>query len=78
VTLETGRYDTGIDPYIDVVTAQTTLLSDQVTQATVQTEEMTASVELIVALGGGWDTTQLPTPADVSKKITRSDTAIQR
>jgi NodT family efflux transporter outer membrane factor (OMF) lipoprotein len=78
VTLETGRYDTGIDPYIDVVTAQTTLLSDQVTQATVQTQEMTASVELIVALGGGWDTAQLPTPADVSKKITRSDTAIQK
>jgi NodT family efflux transporter outer membrane factor (OMF) lipoprotein len=78
VSLETGRYDTGIDPYIDVVTAQTTLLSDQVTQATVQTEEMTASVELIVALGGGWDTTQLPTPADVSKKITRADAAIQK
>jgi NodT family efflux transporter outer membrane factor (OMF) lipoprotein len=78
VDLETGRYETGIDPYIDVVTAQTTLLSDQQTLATVQTEQMTASVQLIEALGGGWDASQLPTPADVSKKITRSDAAIQR
>jgi NodT family efflux transporter outer membrane factor (OMF) lipoprotein len=78
VTLETARYKNGIDPYIDVVTAQTTLLADQQTLANLKTEQMTASVELIEALGGGWDTTQLPTPADVSKKLTRADTAIQR
>jgi hypothetical protein len=39
---------------------------------------MTASVELIEALGGGWDSTQLPTPGDVSKKMTGAETAIQR
>jgi NodT family efflux transporter outer membrane factor (OMF) lipoprotein len=75
--LETNRYQTGLDPYIDVVTAQTTLLSNQQTLATLEMEEMTASVELIEALGGGWDRSQLPTPAQVMQAPTRSETAIQ-
>jgi len=78
VDLETARYQTGIDPYINLVTAQTTLLSDQQTLATLHTQQMTASVQLIVALGGGWDSTQLPTPADVSRKLTSAETAIQK
>ena len=61
-----------------MVTAQTTLLSDQQTLATLHTQVMTASVQLIEALGGGWDTTQLPTPAQVSVKLTRAETAIQK
>jgi NodT family efflux transporter outer membrane factor (OMF) lipoprotein len=78
VDLETTRYQTGIDPYIDVVTAQNTLLSDQQTLASLHTQVMTASVGLIEALGGGWDSTQLPTPAEVSKKLTPAETQIQR
>jgi NodT family efflux transporter outer membrane factor (OMF) lipoprotein len=78
VDLEMGRYTTGIDPYVDVVTAQTTLLSDQQTLATLHTQEMTSSVQLIEALGGGWDRSQLPTPADVSKKLTKEETTIQK
>ena len=78
VDLETGRYETGIDPYVNVVTAQLTLLSDQQALATLQVSEMTASVELIEALGGGWDVSQLPTPKDVSKKLTKPETAIQK
>ncbi len=76
--LELGRYDTGIDPYIDVVTAQTTLLSSQQSLATLQVEEMTASVQLIEALGGGWDRSQLPSPAQVTKKPVASAIKIQR
>jgi outer membrane protein TolC len=78
VKLETARYETGIDPYIDVVTAQTTLLTDQQTLTTLQIQRMTASVQLIEALGGGWDRSQLPTPAQVSKKLTKDETTIQR
>jgi len=78
VDLETTRYQTGIDPYINVVTAQNTLLADEQTLATSHTQQLTASVQLIVALGGGWDSTQLPTPAQVSRKLSRSETAIQR
>ena len=44
--------------------------------AALQIEQMTASVELIQALGGGWDTTQLPTPAQVTAKPARADTTI--
>jgi NodT family efflux transporter outer membrane factor (OMF) lipoprotein len=78
VELETGRYDTGIDPYVDVVTAQTTLLSDQQSLTSLHIQQMTASVQLIEALGGGWDATQLPTPAQVSKKIGKGEIAIEK
>ena len=63
-----ARYQTGLDPYLNVITAQTTLLSDQQTQVTLRVSEMTAAVQLIQALGGGWDATQLPTPSQVTSK----------
>jgi len=75
--LELGRYDTGIDPYIDVVTAQTTLLANQETLTELQVLQMTASVQMIESLGGGWDRSQLPTPAQVAQKPSKSETAIQ-
>jgi NodT family efflux transporter outer membrane factor (OMF) lipoprotein len=78
LTLEIGRYQTGIDPYIDVVTAQTTLLADQQTLVTIQVEQMTASVSLIEALGGGWDRSQLPTPGQLTQKPAKADTARQQ
>jgi len=77
VKLEQARYDTGIDPYIDLVTAQTTLYSNQQGLATIQVQEMTASVQLVQALGGGWDRTQLPTPAQVTAKPSHAETTIQ-
>ena len=76
--LEQYRYQTGLDPYLDVVTAQTTLLGNQQTLANLHVQEMTASVQLIEALGGGWDRSQLPTPADVSKKLNQSERSIQQ
>ncbi len=78
LTLELGRYETGIDPYIDVLTAQTTLLADQQTLVTIQVGEMTSAVSLIEALGGGWDQSQLPTPGQLTKKAPPADTAQQR
>lgn len=78
VELESGRYETGIDPYVDLVTAQTTLLTDQQSLASLHTQQMTASVQLIEALGGGWDTSQLPTPAQVSARISKTDIVQQK
>ncbi|HMD77978.1 MAG TPA: efflux transporter outer membrane subunit [Terracidiphilus sp.] len=75
--LEQGRYDSGIDPYIDVMTAQTTLLADQQTLTNLQVQQMTASVALIQALGGGWNRSQLPTPAQITEKPAKAETAIQ-
>lgn len=77
LNLEQARYDTGVDPYIDVVTAQTTLLINQQTLTGLQMQQMTASVQLIQALGGGWDRSQLPTPSQVTQKPTKVDTTIQ-
>jgi NodT family efflux transporter outer membrane factor (OMF) lipoprotein len=75
--LETDRYDNGIDPYIDVMTAETTLLGNQETLSNLHVQEMTASVQLIEALGGGWDRSQLPTPAQITQKPSHAETAIQ-
>ncbi|MGA3263642.1 MAG: efflux transporter outer membrane subunit [Terracidiphilus sp.] len=77
VKLEQARYDTGIDPYIDLAAAQTTLLSNQETLTNLQVQEMTASVQLIEALGGGWERSQLPTPAQVTEKPAKAETTIQ-
>ena len=77
VKLEQSRYDMGIDPYIDLESAQVTLLSNMQTLADIQIQQMTASVELIQALGGGWDRTQLPTPEQITRKPAPSETTIQ-
>ena len=60
------RYKTGLDPYLNVITAQTTLLSNQQTQVTLRVSEMTAAVQLIQALGGGWTLNQLPSAGAVT------------
>ncbi len=78
VSLETDRYKTGIDPYIDVVTLQNTLLSDEQTLVNLHVTEMTDAVSLIQALGGGWDVSQLPTPAQVAQKPPTADTKLQQ
>jgi NodT family efflux transporter outer membrane factor (OMF) lipoprotein len=72
-TLSLGRYQTGIDPYLNVLTAQTTLLADQQTLVTLQIQQMVSAVNLVQALGGGWDRSQLPTPSQVSQKVPASE-----
>jgi NodT family efflux transporter outer membrane factor (OMF) lipoprotein len=72
LNIATVRYQTGLDPYLNVMTAQLTLLSNQQTQVTLRVSEMTAAVELVQALGGGWHVTELPTPSKVTAKETVS------
>ncbi len=76
--LEMGRYETGIDPYIDVVTLQNTVFTNQQTLTSLQINQMTSAVLLVEALGGGWDTSQLPTPAQVSARPSKADTQLQQ
>jgi NodT family efflux transporter outer membrane factor (OMF) lipoprotein len=76
--LEQARYETGVDPYIDVLVAQTTVLSDQQTLNGLQVQQMTYAVALVEALGGGWDRSQLPTPHQVTEKPPASETTIQQ
>lgn len=68
LSLATERYKSGIDSYLNVITAQTTLLNNQRTAVTLQGQQMTATVNLIKALGGGWDASQLPTQKQLEHK----------
>jgi NodT family efflux transporter outer membrane factor (OMF) lipoprotein len=54
------RYKGGVTSYLEVLTAETTLLQNQQTAVGLQTREFVASVGLIRSLGGGWDVTELP------------------
>lgn len=71
--LEKRRYETGIDPYINVVTEQNALLIAQLILAQIEILRMTTSVSLIEALGGGWDSSQLPSPQQVTAKPPKPD-----
>lgn len=60
--LSTKRYKGGVTTYLEVLTAQTAQLTNERTQADITTRQFAASVALVKALGGGWNTTQLPNP----------------
>ncbi|WP_114238354.1 efflux transporter outer membrane subunit [Dyella sp. C9] len=64
-TIATNRYREGAVNYLDVVTAQTAELQAERNAEQVRTRRLQASVDLIRALGGGWDTAQLPA-ADIA------------
>jgi NodT family efflux transporter outer membrane factor (OMF) lipoprotein len=55
------RYKFGVDTYLNVITAQSTLLANQRTAMSIRLAQMTASGLLVKALGGGWDASHLPT-----------------
>jgi NodT family efflux transporter outer membrane factor (OMF) lipoprotein len=54
------RYRTGVDSYLNVITAQTSLLTSREAEVGIELRQMTASVGLIEALGGGWDSNSVP------------------
>jgi outer membrane protein TolC len=61
-----ARYKTGLDQYLNVFTAQTILLTNQQAVITLRVQQMTSSVQLIEALGGGWSVAKLPSERAVS------------
>lgn len=64
----TTRYRAGLDPYLNVISAQTILLNGEQTAVDYRMEQMVASVQLIKALGGGWDDSQIPSPRGLRSK----------
>lgn len=54
------RYEGGVDTYLQVITWQTAALNNQRNDIDILRRRLDASVLLIKALGGGWNTTQLP------------------
>jgi NodT family efflux transporter outer membrane factor (OMF) lipoprotein len=59
------RYIGGADPYLQVLTAQTTALQNERNDVDILRRRMDASVLLIKALGGGWNASQLPQVASL-------------
>ena len=53
------RYVSGLDPYLNVIAAQTILLNNQQAAVAFRTQRLVASVHLFRALGGGWDRSQI-------------------
>jgi NodT family efflux transporter outer membrane factor (OMF) lipoprotein len=66
LAIATHRYDLGIDSYLNVIVAQMTLLGNEQTAVNLRVQLMTSSVQLIVALGGGWDGWQMPAPGQLT------------
>ena len=60
LALSITRYKGGIVNYLEVITAQNAALSDEVTEVSIRTRRMQASVLLVKAIGGGWNVSQTP------------------
>ncbi len=58
--LSNQRYTGGVTSYLEVLTAEDTLIQNQRTAIDLTTRQFVASVGLVRSLGGGWDSTQLP------------------
>jgi NodT family efflux transporter outer membrane factor (OMF) lipoprotein len=54
------RYKGGVTSYLEVLTAEATLIQNQRTAIDLQTRQFVDSVGLVRSLGGGWDSSQLP------------------
>ena len=57
--IATSRYTGGLVNYLDVVSAQQNLLSNEQELAIIQGQKLVTSVLLVKALGGGWDASSL-------------------
>jgi NodT family efflux transporter outer membrane factor (OMF) lipoprotein len=66
VVLTTNQYKGGTVSYLNVITAQTIALADEVTAVQILGRRMAAAVLLIQALGGGWDAASLPSAKEVT------------
>lgn len=66
--LSTSRYRQGAVAYLDVVTAQVAALDAKRSVLQLQTQQLSANVGLIKALGGGWNVAQLATSNSTETK----------
>jgi multidrug efflux system outer membrane protein len=57
--ISNNRYVGGVTTYLDVITAQSTLLTNERLATQLLGQQMVTSVYLVKALGGGWDASQI-------------------
>lgn len=68
VTLTLNQYKAGVVPFLDVIPVETTALSNERAYVDLLSKRLVSSVQLIAALGGGWDVSKLPDSHEVAKE----------
>jgi NodT family efflux transporter outer membrane factor (OMF) lipoprotein len=68
--LANTRYKGGVTSYLEVTTAQTAALSDEVTAVNILGRRMVNAVTLVQALGGGWNSSEIPQRPECCGKLT--------
>jgi NodT family efflux transporter outer membrane factor (OMF) lipoprotein len=71
--LSVTRYKGGVTSYLEVITAQSAALADEVTAVNILGRRMANTVLLIQALGGGWDKSSLPERPECCGKLVSSN-----
>ncbi len=74
--LANTRFRSGLAAYLDVYTAETSLFAQQQTFINLRVSQMTSNVQLVEALGGGWDTSRLP--SEKRKKTSQESEGLRR
>ena len=70
--LANQRYIGGVTSYLEVTTAESAALSDQLTAVNILGRRMVSAVTLVQALGGGWDQSTLPERPECCGKLTNN------
>jgi len=75
LNLSVTRYKGGVTSYLEVITAQSAALTDEVTTVNILGRRMANTVLLIQALGGGWDRSSLPDRPECCGKLVSSNSS---
>jgi NodT family efflux transporter outer membrane factor (OMF) lipoprotein len=70
--LANTRYVGGVTSYLEVTTAQSAALSDEITAVNILGRRMVDAVTLVQALGGGWNSSEIPQSPECCGKLTTS------
>jgi NodT family efflux transporter outer membrane factor (OMF) lipoprotein len=71
--LSVTRYKGGVTSYLEVITAQSAALADEVTAVNILGRRMSSTVLLIQALGGGWEKSSLPERPECCGRLVSSN-----
>ncbi|MGC1684118.1 MAG: hypothetical protein WA734_00715 [Candidatus Acidiferrales bacterium] len=70
LALANTRYTGGVTSCLEVTTAESAALADEVTAVNILGRRMVDAVSLVQALGGGWDRSALPERPECCGKLT--------
>jgi NodT family efflux transporter outer membrane factor (OMF) lipoprotein len=73
LALTINQYKAGTVSYLNVMVAQTAALSNRQTAVQLHSDRMSASVQLVKALGGGWNAAMLPSEDQAGGEVKWTD-----